>query len=268
MDWALSMGANGLEMDMRFDSGGTPSEFKHGGVCDCICWTGTLGDHSGHVCSQLVMACSAESPVADHLRHIASKSSQVAAIIIDSKVDDLSEAAQKAAGTAVVQLLTDALFSKGYKGFAVVSAPKWAYSAYLLAAVEQAKNSPYIRQIYFGVDQDNGGTHGAGTTLNHLWRNVGSPRVVYGSGTSSCLRGMFYAETMLAEWHQATRRVRLVDVWTLDKADSMKEYILLGPRDIDQHARRPGYGCEGPRYEAGPTGISSLAVTDGQRHCR
>src|SRR5437588_6419450 len=39
VDWALSQGANGLEMDLRFRSDGTPYQFQHGGFCDCDCST-------------------------------------------------------------------------------------------------------------------------------------------------------------------------------------------------------------------------------------
>jgi hypothetical protein len=245
VDWALSQGANGLEMDMQFNSDGAPSEFRHGVFCDCSC-----SRDGEHVCDHLDGYCSASAPVAGHLRHIASKSLQVAAIIIDSKVDDLSKAAQAAAGAAVVQALSQELFPKGYKGFVVVSAPKWDYSAYLLAAAAQANQSPYYRQIYVGVDQDTpfrqsidpdkSNTLGARIALDHLWRDVGSPpaRVVYGSGISSCVNGSFvgggpfYAETMLAGWYEAARRVRLVDIWTLDDASDMRKYIFLGVSGI------------------------------------
>lgn len=236
VDWALSQGANGLEMDMLFNSDGQPSKFRHGDTigasCDCTCWMSA----SDHVCGQLApLFCLANSPLEDHLRHIADKSSQVAMIVIDSKVDDLSQSAQTAAGAAVVKLLEQHLFSNGYKGFAVVSAPEWKYSAYLLAAVGQAKTSPYRKQFYFGVDMDNGGTEGATNTLSHLLNKLGSPKVVYGSGISSCAGGIaftYYEETMLAVMNEARGFVRLVDIWTIDKEESMKKYILLGANGI------------------------------------
>jgi hypothetical protein len=229
VDWALSRGANGLEMDMHFHPDGRPWEFRHGGVCDCVCSAFEGGDH---VCN--LVGCETRAQLEPHLRHIAIKSSQVAMIIIDSKVDkdSLSQAAQRVAGAAVVQLLEQQLFSRGYVGFAVISAPEWNYSAYLLAAADQANKSLYKSQLYVGVDMDNGGTDGARATLQHLWRDVGTSNVVYGSGISACLSGTFYAETMLAGLAEAQGRVRLVDIWTLDKAASMRKYIWLGARGI------------------------------------
>ncbi len=230
VDWAISKGANGLEVDMRFESNGKPSEFKHGAPCDCSCWTGS----NDSVCATLIFegGCSANVGIKDLLNHIAKRSSQVAMVVIDSKVDDLGSTAQAAAGAAVVQVLVDELLAKGYKGFALVSAPQWKFSPYLKAAVAKAKQSSYAKQIYVGVDQDNGGTEGARTTLNHLWQDAGTPQVLYGSGVSVCSPATYYAETMLSAWYTGQGRVRMTDIWTLDKPESMKEYVLLGARGV------------------------------------
>ena len=252
VDWALSQGANSLEMDLRFFSDGVPLEFKHGGICDCIC---TSGDN---VCRHLRGGCEAVSSIPGLLNHIATKAAQVAMIVLDSKVDDpsLSEPAQKVAGARVVQVLEQELFAKGYRGIVLVSAPKSAYFPYLLAAVGQANQSTYKDQIYFGVDMDNGDVDGARRTLENLWRNLGSPLSIYGSGISACAAGTFYGETMLAGWYQSQGRIRLVNIWTLDKTDSMKKYIWLGargvmtnkPGDLDGVARGLGMTLAQPGY--------------------
>lgn len=35
IDYAIKNGANGLEVDLNFDSSGKPTVFLHGGFCDC-----------------------------------------------------------------------------------------------------------------------------------------------------------------------------------------------------------------------------------------
>jgi len=229
LDWAFTQGVNALEMDLHFHSNGTPAEFRHGGICDCVCASFEGGDH---VCRHSVGVCEARAQLQAHLNQIATKSSQIAMIIIDGKVDsdNLSTAAQQAAGAAVVEMLEQHLFSKGYIGIAVIAAPKWQYNAYLKAAVARANSSPYKGQLYFSVDMDNGGTDGARATLDHLWHDLGTPNVVYGSGVSACVAGSFYAETMLAGFYEAVGRIRLVNIWTLDKTDSMQRYLWLGSR--------------------------------------
>ncbi len=228
VDWAVSQGANSLEMDLRFRSDGTPYEFRHGGVCDCLC---TSGDN---VCKHLNQGCESRSDLAGQLNHIAAKAPPVAMIVLDGKVDDpkLDQRAQNVAGVKVVETLDQQLFSKGYRGIALIAAPKWDYSTYLKAAVGRARSSQYSSQIYFGVDMDNGGVDGARATLENLWRNLGSPLSIYGSGISACAPGNFYGETMLAGWYQAQGRIKLVNIWTLDNTDSMRRYIWLGARGV------------------------------------
>jgi len=34
---ALEKGANGVELDWKYSEGGHPTEFRHGGYCDCSC---------------------------------------------------------------------------------------------------------------------------------------------------------------------------------------------------------------------------------------
>ena len=37
VEWALQVGANGVEMDLNFKEDGTPDKFTHSHICDCIC---------------------------------------------------------------------------------------------------------------------------------------------------------------------------------------------------------------------------------------
>src|SRR5690349_7155197 len=43
VDYAISVKANAIEMDMNFDDEGIPTDFRHGWPCDCTC---SLRGHS------------------------------------------------------------------------------------------------------------------------------------------------------------------------------------------------------------------------------
>ena len=236
VDWAVSKGANGLEMDMHFDkTTGVPKEFRHGGICDCAC-SAVITEH---VCSILGTNCEVSAPLEPHLEHIATKLT-VGMIIIDSKVDkdSLGDAAQKTAGKGVVDLLVKHLFEKGFRGFALVSAPESKYiAAYLKAAVDQANTTKFKDRIYFGVDMDNGGGSGAATTIAKL-RALPTQKLIYGCGISSCIPGEYFSEISAAAQAQDGGAVKQADVWSIDKESSMKKYIWLGARGI--LTNRPG----------------------------
>lgn len=83
----LLAGANAVEMDIRFDASGRPTEFQHSTSflqpCDCSC----LPFHRpNNVCS-LLRGCRAKVGVAQQLRLIASKGAAVKLVYLDSKVD-------------------------------------------------------------------------------------------------------------------------------------------------------------------------------------
>jgi hypothetical protein len=245
VDWAVSLGANGLEMDLQFDpTTGNPTEFRHGGgiLCDCICSAVNSPNNSlDHVCNHLKEAtfrlanmgrCELSSPAAAQLAHIATIPT-VALIYIDSKVDrhyDLHWLSS--AGVAVVGLLESNLFDRGYKGIAVIAAPEDKYIDYLKSAARRAKKSRYWNRIYIGIDGQNGGTAGAEKTiaatltLDTLWR-------FYGTGVSSCSPRQYYDETKVGVRNLSGDRgsrppLALVIVWTIDRQESMRRYQRMG----------------------------------------
>ena len=220
VDWAVSQGANGLEMDLQFHDNGQPWEFRHSQdnlvPCDCICGTGS----QDHVCTHLNGAtnkCMVSAPAQQHLQHIAGKNG-VGLVYIDSKLANLlgKSNEQKTAGALVVDLLSDALFGgrghaaaqhgAGYKGIAIVTAPSSDFKDYLKAASDEAFKLGLQSDIYFAIDMDNGGKPGAQRTIGTLQsvvqpspapgphRVIGadSPnKIIYGSGVSSCAPGIF-----------------------------------------------------------------------------
>jgi hypothetical protein len=82
VNWALTHGANAVEIDLRFDKNGNPAFFFHGGECDCRC------AGSGSVCSETEVAMPCNSFVLVHtmLDYLASKPS-LALIFLDTKIE-------------------------------------------------------------------------------------------------------------------------------------------------------------------------------------
>lgn len=222
--WAVKEGANGLEMDLRFDAQGNPSEFRHGGVCDCVCPLpgGT------HVCEALKMSCEAKEAAASLLNTVAT--SGVALLYIDSKVDKNTSAE---AGKKLIEFLEKQLFARGYQGLVAVGAPSSDYFSYLEAAANRGATSSYKERIYYGIDQDNGGKAGAAKTIAKLQTLTSKPKITFASGLTSCAPFVaYYAEITEGVRQQAAGVTRLTATWTLDKPESMGNYLDLGVRAI------------------------------------
>jgi hypothetical protein len=237
VDWAVAQGANGLEMDIHFDTTtGEPKEFRHGGICDCSCQVSPASDH---VCAHLGNSCEAKSDAVNHLNHIATKQG-IGFVYMDSKVDKdkLSSSVQTLAGKAMVKKLESALFDKGYQGVALISAPGSDYVDYLKGAVEQAKTSRYQDRLYFGIDMDNGGKSGAEGTISKLQSNLGDVRLIYGSGMSSCIPSTFYSETTAGVSAQAAGKVHQTNIWSIDLESTIQLYAGIGARGL--LTNRPG----------------------------
>ncbi len=218
VNWALRQGANGVEIDLQFNSDGTPLEFKHGGTCDCsVC-----GSSSPlHVCSVLNQNCSATTGPTQLLNHIAK--TDLALVYIDSKIN--SDTYLYGAGNEVIQLLETQLFGAGFRGIALVSAAD--NFGYIRAAAERAVSSAYRDRIYFGLDKDMSRT--AQQTID-LLQQLPTDNLVYNYGVTSCLYIEYYNEISTGVMNQISGKVKMTGIWTIDNQTSMGEYISRGAR--------------------------------------
>lgn len=225
--WAVAQGANGLEMDLNFDGGGSPQSFKHGGACDCTCNTTTE-----NICDNgLGNSCAAESNPAEHLQYIATLPG-LALVYIDSKVDTTTT---PLAGTQVIRLLEENLFGAGYEGVVIISAPDTTVASYLRAAVLAAGGAAHAGRYFFGFDMVSGP---ASTGLGVLEQIPGSPNLVYSTGISSCAPLTYYSEISGAVADRSPGPVSLTGIWTIDLERSMILYLQLGVNAIVTN--RPG----------------------------
>jgi len=119
VNWAVRVGANGVEMDLTFKNDGTPKEFYHGGVCDCTCICPWWCD-GNHVCAALQddtgKSCNAYTPAYEMAAYLGSAGirDKLAIIYIDAKLGD--SVSYYVAGGRVVDMLNANVFKKGYKG--------------------------------------------------------------------------------------------------------------------------------------------------------
>jgi glycerophosphoryl diester phosphodiesterase len=228
VDWAAQQGANAVEIDLRFDDDGAESAFRHGGVCDCICAPGT-----DSICSPLGQgrgwraACQASSPPAPLLDHIAART-EIALVIIDSKVGDLAERAGRTAGQRVIRLIEDHLFGKDYTGNVIISAAQLSSSAYLRAAADAARGKSFADKVFFSFDQEGNKVREVLTAL----RDLPSKARAFGTGASACLPGPFRKAIRTADHNRRSGSASFVYVWTLDRRRSMARFLEAGAQGI------------------------------------
>lgn len=218
--WAAKQGANGVEVDLNFNSDGTVKEFKHGGICDC-----TFDNAS--ICRVLRNAthetCEASESPTNMMTAFARNADVLAVVYIDSKLSDLgtSQTLLEAAGRNVIKLL-DTAFAQGYQGQVIISAPKIIYSAYLKSAIEATNNSPYKNKYYFQIDQEADFT----ATMQALVSMT--PNRVYATGISASVPTRFYTQISLGAKNLQISSISGVGIWTIDAPSAMGAYLDLG----------------------------------------
>ncbi|CAF3770356.1 unnamed protein product [Rotaria sp. Silwood1] len=225
LDWAVSQGANAIETDLQFDNRGNPYLFEHRGFCDCSC-----PHPSGHICAGgLGSKCSGSSASQDadaHLQHIA-RLSNIALVIIDSKVESKMASRLGYLGKSVVALLDRDLFNYGFKGKVIIGCGKINTYDYLQAAAEAAKLSPNANRYFFSFDQEDDRYFDVIAMLSRFTNNR-----VYGTGISSCVPGTYYTGISQSVAGKAAGQHGMNYIWTLDKKSSMRTYIELGVQGI------------------------------------
>ena len=260
MDWALKTGANALEMDLLFNSEGTPTDFFHVCNCHCLVNTGTCPYPMGNFCEGSRNASEVLSYFMSH-----KAMAQVGFIELDCKtggVTDLMRAGQNA-----VHMLETELFEKGYKGNVVVSL---YYKAHFHSSlVHAAMKSPYQSQIFMSCERAvpiiNEFTSSA-IKADYFERaeiltqtNLNYNQKIFSIGAGVCFQDIqhFYTEIVLGRINSAKGLFSHVQVWTVNSEADFDSYYDLGARafitdnmlGVISWASKRGY----PLYRLGET---------------
>jgi hypothetical protein len=292
VDWAMGLGVNGLEMDLRFNSNNMPSEFRHStpdisDPCDCSAGAAYLAK-SDNVCKHMgtsqsvhsVFPCHARTPAAKMLEHLVQPrfANRLAVVYIDSKIDK-SDAPPNlsTAGKNVIQFLDANLFAKGYLGQVVISAGETKYSDYIKAAVAAAGSSLNRMRYFFAYDGQSSSPNvlpsskAAATDFKRAVQgliDLGTPNRVYSVGIAAIMPGTFYDQMSLATYNRKTGVLSGTGIWTLDNKDSMKAYLNFGvdsimtnvPGEALQLFREWGIALAKPREALLPATSNNLTV--------
>ena len=241
VDWSFEQGTNGIEMDIHFNAMGVPTEFHHGGKCDC---TASSDFSRDNMCRVFTNVCSGRTPAREMLNHIANHASadKLALLYMDTKTDDLkNDQALTKGGEELAKLLVDTVFSSTskFKGVVNFGAPKAKSWVYMKSGVNTFKsNAPQILdagRVIFAYDMDGNGGENAVNTIKRTidlgpWRgyNNGITAIAPTTFENAMLAGAAnYAKGVLST---------LPGIWTLDKESSMKKYIAYGVGSIMTNA--------------------------------
>ncbi|KAJ2987589.1 hypothetical protein HDV02_006045, partial [Globomyces sp. JEL0801] len=227
--WAIDQGVNGVEMDLRFD-GSKPSEFRHGGACDCSCLCpigSTCSDNS--VCNKLWKItgshCNAKSTADEMTKALGSPDlhDKLAVIYIDSKIDDNTPLRES--GENIVKLLNENVFEKGYKGQVIISGSEVKYFDYLKGALSVAKASKFVDQYFYTYDAEGRQYERVFSALKQL----DTKNIAYSTGISACAPGT-YEDAIKGSISK--NAYAGIGIWTIDKESSMKDYVNYGVTSI------------------------------------
>lgn len=229
--WALNEGANGVEIDLRFN-GTDPYIFRHsisGEACDCSCFC-AIGSicSSDSVCKFLWNEsgghCGIQTSAEDMTLSLGEEDvrSQLALIYIDSKLTKYVRD-YALAGAKVVQLLNRNVFDRGYQGQVIIGCPSVLFADYLKGAIAEADQSKYSDRYYYTFDSE--GRHPE--LVWHESLELPTHNLIYSTGTTSCsFLSLTYSDAIKSSL--AKDAYAAVGIWTLDRESSMKAYVDAG----------------------------------------
>jgi hypothetical protein len=244
IDWAIASGANALEADLNFSDAGAVEEFQHRVMCESMVADSELRkamvQNRSYVANPATKKvrtittgwdfCNVQEVASSFLQTLARKPS-IALFIVDSKVGRSvakNNAARAAAGRNVIDVLNRELFAYGYRGKVIVGVAESEDQAYIQAAAEAARWSPYKSRIYFSFDHDGSNANLTISRLNAMTTDM----AVYGNGISSILVGNYSDEMRAAVNAERQGKVKMQYIWTIDKQSSMENYLAIGVRGI------------------------------------
>lgn len=222
--WALDQGANGIEIDLKFD-GTRPSKFHHGFPCDCSCLMDFLTfRHNG--CRILGEDCSASTTVGEMTNFLSSDeiiSSDLAIIYVDAKLDNSIENYAEA-GANVVRLFNEKVLAEGYRGQILLGCLTISRIDYLQGALQEATNSKYVDRYFYTIDNE-------GKRANRVLKKsleLGTRNIVYDTGVTACIHILPSAFDDAIQYSLDSEAYTAVGVWTVDRASTMAHYLEAG----------------------------------------
>ncbi len=220
IDWAIKNGANGIAVDIHFDTSGKPRFTGSNILCDCIC----MGQTSDSVC-KFDNACLGSHDAEKYLQYVASNYSSLPLLYFDSITKGFNLDLQLKSGIQTVDFAVANLFNKGFKGKILINSG--TERDYIRSAAKRAKDSAYASRIFFTLDFESG----AGSTIDFL-RGLNYSNIVYSTGVSACSPNTYYSEIVAAARNKFSNLVSNVFIWTLDADSSFQKYYDFGARGI------------------------------------
>ncbi|KAK4022452.1 hypothetical protein OUZ56_007916 [Daphnia magna] len=222
--WALDQGANGIEIDLKFE-GNDPSKFHHGFPCDCSCFIHlfTNGDNG---CGVLGEGCSASTSVTEMTDFLGSSeiiSSPLALIYIDAKLDKTVPNYAEA-GANVVRLFNEKVLARGFRGQILLGCLTISRADYLRGALQEASNTKYADQYFYTIDNE-------GRKAKNVLRSslqLKTTNIVYDTGITACFHILPAAYDNAIQYSLDMGMYAAVGVWTVDRESTMTHYLEAG----------------------------------------
>ncbi|KAI9555133.1 hypothetical protein GHT06_017648 [Daphnia sinensis] len=222
--WALDEGANGIEIDLKFE-GNNPSQFHHGFPCDCSCFL-HLFTNEDNGCAVLGEGCSASTSVTEMTDFLGSSeivSSPLALIYIDAKLDN-SVPNYAEAGANVVRLFNDKVLARGFRGQILLGCLTISRADYLRGALREASNSKYADRYFYTIDNE-------GIKAKRVLRSslqLKTSNIVYDTGITACFHILPAAYDNAIQYSLDMGMYAAVGVWTVDRESTMTHYLEAG----------------------------------------
>jgi hypothetical protein len=261
VDWAITQGANGLEIDFWYSPSSilgnyAPVKTYHcsfPGGCDCLCdkakmldpktWFEQPGPDVCPIMGGGSAACEASAPVDTMLHHLTTKSS-LALLYADNKVDTgilgacnagqvaydppWSDDNRGVAGKNFAKKIVSELFSYGdFTGDVVVGVGKRTMINFLKMAKQEFDGGSYTHRVLYTIDQETSKSDVADTIAKLV--SLGTTNLVYSVGISACAPGGFTDHIKEAI---SSGSVQYALHWTIDVASNMGHYMDAGARGI------------------------------------
>jgi glycerophosphoryl diester phosphodiesterase len=237
VDWAITDGANAVEIDVAYDddgnNGAKPEWSWHGYACDCSCAIGA----SGGVCWQMSSNCDRWEYIDTMFEHIATTDLEL--VHLDNKVTEdyvghnfvkkLDATKKTEAGKRIAQKVIDKLFKKGFGGRVLIGGQ--SSKNFLDGAKEIIDSNGYHERVYYSVDGDDKANAVGYGISKPILDKLNTPNIAFVYGISTC-SGKENSNYIPDLNQAATDEVPIVIGWTIDYQSTAIRYIDAGVNGI------------------------------------